>query len=373
MSRTIPDRPTAASALWGLPVALLIVVVIGTIGANHSRPALPQLGSAALAVMAGLGALAATRWPRAALVAVPAAVAGYFITGGAEGPIFLTPAVTAYLAALVRPARALVGPALAGTLLLLLGQTGRVAVNGYPAWVAGWQTVGTVALAGAAAAVGWWRTARREARAERVRRAATEEQLRVARDLHDGVGHGLAVIAMQAGVALHVLEQDPGAVRNALVSIRDTSRESLGQLRAELTTLVGEQAQRSPQRGLADLSTSADRVRAAGLDVRLQLPDRALPGPLDHVVHAIITEAMTNALRHADARSLDVVVEQPGDTVVVTISDDGRGPTSGSGGMGLRAMAERVAALGGTLSTGPGSLGGFRVHAVLPCLRESAR
>ncbi|MGN0124333.1 MAG: histidine kinase, partial [Rhodococcus sp. (in: high G+C Gram-positive bacteria)] len=299
----------------GFAVTLAALVTVATLGANSMRPLPAMIGAGVLAAACVGVALTAPRWPRTALIAAPALVGLYFATGGADGPIFLLPALTAFGAASVRPVRELTTPGLIAGLVLVAGMTARVVVTGYPAWVAMWQTLGTAALAVAAAAVGFWRSARRDANAERVRRAATEEQLRIARDLHDGVGHGLAVIAMQAGVALHVLERDPDAVRDALVAIRDTSRDALGDLRAELTTLTGDTAERRPQRGLADLPVLVDRIRAAGLDVDVKVPARPLPADVDHVAYSIVAEAMTNVLRHAQANTVIVEIACEGQTV----------------------------------------------------------
>ena len=104
----------------------------------------------------------------------------------------------------------------------------------------------------------------------------------MAQELHDGVGHGLAVIAMQAGVGLHVLDRDPAAARTALEAIRDSARESLDALRAELAQvsgaqISGEPAPRRPRQGVADLDALVDRVRTAGLSVALT----GSPGELD--------------------------------------------------------------------------------------------
>lgn len=308
------------------------------------------------------------RWPRAALIAVPALLGVYFATGGADGPIFLLPALAAFGAARVRAARDLAVATIVAVLVLVAGMTARVLVTGSSGWIALWQTLGTAALAVAAAAVGWWQSARRDANAERIRRAATEEQLRIARDLHDGVGHGLAVIAMQAGVALHVLDRDPDAVREALVAIRDTSRDALGDLRAELTTLTGDVAARRPKRGLADLPVLVDRIRAAGLDLDVRVPAGPLPADVDHVAYSIVAEALTNVLRHAHATAVTVAITREGQTVTVRVADDGRGPTTptSTGGLGLHAMADRAAELGGTLVAAPGPDRGFVVRAVLP-------
>ncbi|MDJ0401637.1 sensor histidine kinase [Rhodococcus rhodochrous] len=352
----------------GFAVTLAALATVATLGANSMRPLPAMIGAGVLAAACVGVALTATRWPRTALVAVPALLGVYFATGGADGPIYLLPALAAFGASSARPVRELAVPGLVAGLVLAVGMTARVVVTGYPAWVAMWQTLGTAAIAVAAAAVGLWRSARRDANAERVRRAATEEQLRIARDLHDGVGHGLAVIAMQAGVALHVLDRDPDAVRAALVAIRDTSRDALGELRAELTTLTGDTAERRPQRGLADLPVLVDRIRAAGLVVDVQVPAHPLPTDVDHVAYAIVAEAMTNVLRHAQADTVIVEIADEGRAVTVRVADDGRGRTTSAstGGLGLRAMEDRAAALGGTLIAEPGPERGFVVRAVLP-------
>ena len=101
----------------------------------------------------------------------------------------------------------------------------------------------------------------------------------MAQDLHDGVGHGLAVIAMQAGVALHVLDRDPAKARASLEAIRDTSRESLEALRSELAVMSGG-APRRPASGLAELPALLDRVRAAGLRVEVA----GMPGEVSEMV-----------------------------------------------------------------------------------------
>lgn len=192
----------------------------------------------------------------------------------------------------------------------------------------------------------------------------------MAQDLHDGVGHGLAVIAMQAGVALHVLDRDPAAARAALEAVRDTSREALDALRAELSHLSGERAPRTPRRGVADVDQLIARVQAAGLEVHL---DRsltgALPPELDNTAYAVAQEALTNVLRHAGATRVVLRIEQSADTLSVTVTDDGRGGAVHDEGMGLTGMRERVAALGGTLTLGPLENGGFEVRATLPVAR----
>jgi signal transduction histidine kinase len=234
-----------------------------------------------------------------------------------------------------------------------------------------WQLFGVVAVTAAGAALGTLTRSRTQAATERVLAAATQEQLKIAQDLHDGVGHGLAVIAMQAGVGLHVLDQDPAAARAALEAIRDSARESLEALRAELATISGEPAPLRPRHGVADLDELVDRVRTAGLEVELEGSPGELAEPVDAVVYGVVQEGLTNALRHAGATSVSVRLDRSPERVAVTVEDDGRGTSNGAGpdegtGLGLRGMRERVLALGGDFSAGPRPAGGFAVSAVLP-------
>jgi signal transduction histidine kinase len=237
----------------------------------------------------------------------------------------------------------------------------------------------------ASAAVGTAVRTRSETHVEQVRRVATEEQLRMAQDLHDGVGHGLAVIAMQAGVALHVLESDPVGARRSLEAIRDTSRESLDLLRDELvrlSPLTGDAAPRSPRHRLAHLEALADRVRAGGLPVGLVVDADAevgggLPEVVEDAAYAVVQESLTNVLRHASASSAQVVVRRSEGDLEITVTDDGVGavsgrprPGNGITGMGITGMRARVESLDGTLEAGPvaraGPGRGFRVHARIP-------
>jgi signal transduction histidine kinase len=196
----------------------------------------------------------------------------------------------------------------------------------------------------------------------------------MAQDLHDGVGHGLAVIAMQAGVGLHVLDRDPAGARTALEAIRDSARESLDALRAELAQISGAQisgepAPRRPRQGVADLDALVDRVRTAGLSVELTGSPGELAAPVDAVVYGVVQEGLTNVLRHAAATSVSVRLDRSPGRVTVSVEDDGKGapqPGEDDEGMGLRGMRNRVQALGGELTAGPRPTGGFALRAVLP-------
>ena len=151
----------------------------------------------------------------------------------------------------------------------------------------------------------------------------------MAQDLHDGVGHGLAVIAMQAGVGLHVLDRDPAAARTALEAIRDSARESLDALRAELAprsraSRVG--AATAPRPGPADLDAlvGPGPHRRPGGRGR-PAPPGELAEPVGAVVYGVVQEALTNVLRHASATAVQVRLERSPERMAVTVEDDGRG------------------------------------------------
>jgi signal transduction histidine kinase len=193
----------------------------------------------------------------------------------------------------------------------------------------------------------------------------------MAQELHDVVGHGLAVIAMQAGVALHVLDRDPGKARESLEAIRTMSRESLDGLRTELAQLragAGDVPERRPLPGVTDLALLVQRVREGGVDVRLQVtgPVDGLPTDVGAAAYRIVQESLTNVLRHADADAATVVVRAADARLEVEVVDRGGGGAPGPDGSGIHGMRERATALGGTLDAGPASGGGFRVRAVLP-------
>jgi signal transduction histidine kinase len=198
-----------------------------------------------------------------------------------------------------------------------------------------------------------------------------EERLRVAREVHDVVGHTLAVVSMQAGVALHRLERrqrlDP-EVAAALRAIREASRSTLGELRATLTAFPEPGVVR-PQPGLDALPALVDKVGGAALEVVLTVDGERgrVPAPVDLAAYRIAQEALTNVVRHAAARHVAVRVVYGAETIELTVTDDGDGADDLSGGRGLAGMRERARAAGGTLRAGSRAGGhGFEMAAVLP-------
>jgi signal transduction histidine kinase len=215
------------------------------------------------------------------------------------------------------------------------------------------------------------RAERARAREEQERRQASEERLRIARELHDVLGHHLSLINVQAGVGLHLMDNRPEQAREALTAIKTASAEALREVRAVLGVLRPEEeaAPRQPALGLDRLD---DLTADAGLPVTTTIVGerRVLPAEVDRAAYRIVQEALTNVRKHAAASVAEVTIEYAPRVLRLSIRDDGSGPPAdepvdadGSGIGGMRARAE---SLGGTLETGPVPTGGFLVTAVLP-------
>lgn len=218
-------------------------------------------------------------------------------------------------------------------------------------------------------------------REEEALRRATEERLRIARELHDVIGHNISLINVQAGAALHRLKKDPVQAEEALGAIKTASRETLRELRTTLGVLrqVDEDAPTAPAAGLARLADLVAYAELAGLDVRSDTAGepRELPVEVDLAAFRIMQESLTNVTRHAAAASVALRVVYGVTGVRVEVDDDGAGAPSrrndagGEGtGNGIRGMRERARALGGELTAGPRPDGGFRVRAYLPYKAE---
>jgi signal transduction histidine kinase len=200
--------------------------------------------------------------------------------------------------------------------------------------------------------------------------AAARERERVAREMHDVLAHSVSLIVVQAEAGPVVLRGDPRRAEAAFDTIAATGREALHQLRRTLSVLRSDGAERQPQPGLDDLPALLEDARAAGLAASLAEAGTPRPLPPDAAVTAyrIVQESLTNTVKHAAAREVRVRLEWRDAALLVEVSDDGRGPGGGPpDGHGLVGMGERVAACGGSLSTGAGDGGvGFRVRATLP-------
>lgn len=202
-------------------------------------------------------------------------------------------------------------------------------------------------------------------------RVVDQERLRMAREVHDAVGHGLAVINMHAGIALHVLRErpEPHRVESGLRAIRDASGQALAELRTALAALPAEtDRDERGAPGLNKIAALAKAVAGEHLSVEVVVdgaPDR-IPAEVDEAGYRIVQESLTNVLRHAAAGHATVRVCYEPAAVRLTITDDGRGGPPGGTGLGLPGMRDRARAVGGTVRAGPRAEGGFEVRAVLP-------
>ncbi|TWP46872.1 sensor histidine kinase [Lentzea tibetensis] len=215
------------------------------------------------------------------------------------------------------------------------------------------------------AAVGFAMRIRRRSVADTREHAVTEERLLLAQEVHDVVGHGLAVIAMQAGVALYVLDRDPAKARASLEAIRDTSRDALDGLRGELDSLRGNAPLR-PSTSLVDIPALAARMRSAGLPVSVVVSAADLPEAIETAAYRIVQESLTNVLRHAGSGvTASVEVSVVDSVLVVSVVDTGA-TSDFVEGHGITGMRRRATSLGGTLDAGPDESGGFAVRARIP-------
>jgi signal transduction histidine kinase len=204
----------------------------------------------------------------------------------------------------------------------------------------------------------------------RAQRAVLEERERIARELHDVVGHHVSVIVVQSGGALSALDQRPEQARSALEAIGTAGRQALVDMR-RLVGVLGPQDTSDPLPGLDQLESLVERVRAAGRPVELTIDgdQRALDAGLALSAFRIVQEGLTNSLRHAAGGRTSVIVRYGRDALEITIEDEA---VTGADdieaeheGRGLVGMRERVALFQGTFEAGP-IPAGFRVQALLP-------
>ncbi|GGV09645.1 two-component sensor histidine kinase [Streptomyces litmocidini] len=225
---------------------------------------------------------------------------------------------------------------------------------------------------GAAYVFGRLTDARQRAQRVEAERAAARERARIAREMHDVLSHAVSLMVVQAEAGPVAVRAAPERAEAAFEAISETGREAMVQLRQMLGLLRegGETpAPREPQPDLADLPGLLERVRSGGLTVGYATEGgvRALPAATGASVYRIVQEALTNVVKHARARTVDVRLAHADGVLRVTVTDDGRGPQGGLGGHGLVGIRERAAAHGGTAEAGPGPGGrGFEVRALLP-------
>jgi signal transduction histidine kinase len=269
----------------------------------------------------------------------------------------------------------------AGLYALVVGQVYAVALNVFyfgAAWVFGDQirtrrereaelSARTAELAA--------RTAELEQERERTaEQATTAERLRMARELHDVLGHHVSVVGVQAAAAGRIVHRDPDRAAEALASIEGSSRQAVTELQRVLRLLRADGTSGPGSLAVgARLDAMARELRAAGLEVTCQTTGvPALPTEIDLAVGRVVQEALTNVLRHAGpGTSAWVRLVGHDDRVEVEVVDDGRGTAvpgaaDAGSGSGLTGMRERVELHGGRFRAGRAAPRGFRVHAEVP-------
>ena len=227
-------------------------------------------------------------------------------------------------------------------------------------------------------------------REEEARARADAERLRIARDVHDTVAHAIAIINIQSGVTAHVLDKRPQRAREALVTIEQTSSQALREMRAILGVLRDTDNGRTPHPGLDQIDELTAQAREAGLDIKVEAtsPPPSLPSAVGSAAFRIVQESITNVVRHVGPTRVTVALNYGIDAVNIRVTDEGRCPATGGDragpqqtaqratykgtgsseepGRGILGMRERCQLLGGELTAGAVTGGGFEVNARLP-------
>lgn len=395
-----PGFKLPSPAVLGVIVVAALILVFGTMAAGIGQTSQSRPLDAFAVVLLALSAVTtfATRrdGPVWALGATTVVVNTYLLLGYPFGPVQLCLILVTYQVARQRPLRisvpaCLLAAVIASVTIAVRLSHGRFDSSGllallWTAWIVLPWSVGALLHVTS--------VARERARQELVSRVALEERMKIASEVHDVAGHGFAVVAMQAGVALLVFDEQPDQARKSLEAIQAISTKSLTDLRGMLDTFhpasaggtvpVGRAPKsdedgadaESGDEGLAGLAGLVDRMRAGGLSVELDLAP-VEPGPERDVAstaYRVVRESLTNVLRHAGPTTARVCVRRVGDRLVVRVRDHGVGAGHGGAveGRGLVGMRTRVEAVGGSFTAGTVVDGGFHVMAELP-LPKGAR
>jgi signal transduction histidine kinase len=369
--------------LFVAALAALFGCVVGFAGLQE-RIALSGAGIAFAAVAyATLAAVTLTRWPPWLPVAVTTVTAVATTAAGTPDILTSPVLVLAVAAFAVQTERtpAIVAATVVGGLLL----AGHLAFSLHAK--TGWSDLGVVPWVAAAAAMGQAIRAHKAQRAmlvERARRAeegreeealrrVQQERLRIARDLHDAVGHHVALISVQAGAMSYLLDGDPAKARESLAHIQQASEAALEELRLTVGLLrqPGDHEPVEPAGRLARLDELIGSFAATGLRVTCQVAGtaRPLPEATDLTAYRVIQESLTNTAKHAAGAPATIRLSFRPGMLALLVEDDGptaAGDGQPAAGHGIIGMRERAAAIGGWLAAGPRDGGGFRVVAELP-------
>jgi signal transduction histidine kinase len=360
----VEGRQLLTDAALGVATALFVAV---TIAVDFGGERAPDLMAYLFAICLGALMFVRRQFPVLALVATVAGLFAYYAAGYPAIGLALPVAAALYSAA---EAGKLLVAAATAAVLVLVSTLIRLREGDNPAYLLGFETALTIGLMISAIALGASIRATRLLRVEKRRtahQAAAEERLRIARDLHDSLGHTIAVISVQTSVATEALDDDhPEVARAALASIRLAGDEAVRELRTTLGLLTTAE-QRAPVGSLRHLATLVNVTEESGLTVHVRTEGEPAPLPMivDTAAYRIVQEALTNCLRHAKATKAEILLCYEPNRLAVTVTDDGVG-TSVPEGSGLTGMRQRATLLGGTLTVSSRPGAGFRVGAVLP-------
>ncbi len=360
-----------------ISIAALVAVLIGTVLAfMYQEGKHANWLDFALPVVAGAMVLVRERYPVAALIIVSLATLAYYPTAAYDGPLIILPFLVLYTAADKGHLTAAIVTAAVCLLGLGVGEMGPVrhVDNSTFLLITGWMVAAVAAGGVTRNRRAYLREVEQRAieaehgREEEARRRESEERLRIARELHDVLGHNISMINVQASAALHGLRKRPEDAEQALETIKQASKETLRELRTTLGVLrqVDEDAPTAPA---ASLARVGELVAASGLEVRTEVSGAldGVPTEVDLAAVRIIREALTNVSRHSGTDTATLAITHESGRIVISVEDEGPGSDYADGsGFGLQGMRERATALGGTLQAGPRPGGGFRVLATLP-------
>jgi signal transduction histidine kinase len=378
------SRPARQEARrWLIDGTVALAVALAQVGlafaqASHHRSVVTP-GDVVLLSAAGLVLVARRRFPVAVLVSTYALVLSFQATqhfGGRSGSAWLSVIVAFATAIYLRRRVAAVAFLIVCYVVSLWGPAVLGERHAPSAVFALSLGAGLAALLGGSELIRLRRersVALTQGRKEEALRQASEERLRIARELHDIVAHNISVINVQANSALHLMDRQPERARLALSTIHEVSKQALVELRSVLGVLrdVDQEAPLAPTPGLAQLAGLLERSLAAGLtvDVVEEGERRSLPAEIDLAVYRIVQESLTNTTRHSASGRANIHLTYGEGHLLVEVQDDGpalrTGRVNGTG-KGMIGMSERVEAVGGTLEAGPSAGGGFSVRARLP-------
>ncbi|MFG3443001.1 sensor histidine kinase [Nonomuraea sp. NPDC047897] len=378
----VPEWVFLALVASGQALAISLIIAIGAPSSGYS-------GWGAYAFAGGFGAalLAHRAVPLAVLTATIVGIFAYYAMDHPPIGMAVPAAAALYFAA---ERRSIWWPLGAGLLLLAVSAFFRSVDEHQASDVLSYDLLTNAALIGCATALASTVRSRhhlrehqariitleRERERDRAEHAMQEERIRIARDLHDTIGHALAVVTVHANVAREAIGRDDGAVIRSLSNVTDATARCLHELRGTVSML------HSPGRTGRDdrvphtldgIRTIIETARRAGLTTRADLAAEPahVPPTIATAAHRIAQEAVTNVIKHAGATTLTVTTRIEDTTLHLTIGDDGTVPAEPStGGRGIAGMRERAALLGGTLTTTRSPTSGTTVTARLPLFRE---